>query len=207
MSKTWKTTINAVKGMRMDMQKFSLKKQLANIITGSRILGAITLFFFDSFSPAFLTIFILCAFSDAIDGPIARKTNSTSMLGNFLDTMGDFFTYIAMGKVLIVQNIVTGGLITWLVVGVLFGICVAGYAKYKFNKFYLTHTYLSKLMGFMLFALPIVMQFTDGFVWMIIIGVGLCLNLVEILIIQIIIDEPIGNTKSVFHVKKQLKSK
>lgn len=191
----------------MDMQKFSLKKQLANIITGSRILGAMVLFFFDSFSPAFLTIFILCAFSDAIDGPIARKTNSTSMLGNFLDTMGDFFTYIAMGKVLIVQNIVTGGLITWLVVGVLFGICVAGYAKYKFNKFYLTHTYLSKLMGFMLFALPIVMQFTDGFVWMIIIGVGLCLNLVEILIIQIIIDEPIGNTKSVFHVKKQLKSK
>ena len=189
------------------MQKFSLKKQLANIITSSRILGAMVLFFFDSFSPAFLTVFILCALTDAIDGPIARKTNSTSMLGNILDTMGDFFTYIAMGRILIIQNIVSGALLAWLVIGFLFGVGVAGYAKHKFQKFYLTHTYLSKLMGLMLFALPIVMQFTDGFVWMILIGAGLSLNLVEILIIQIISDEPIGNTKTVFHVKKQLKSK
>ena len=53
-------------------------KNVANILTGFRILGSILLLFFPVFSEAFYSIYLLCGFSDMIDGTIARKTNSAS---------------------------------------------------------------------------------------------------------------------------------
>ena len=57
-------------------------KHIANILTGSRIFGSILLLFFPALSAGFLITYILCGFSEMIDGTIARKTNSTSKLGS-----------------------------------------------------------------------------------------------------------------------------
>ena len=64
-------------------------KHIANILTGCRILGSILLLFFPVFSLAFYIIYLLCGFSDMIDGTIARKTNSASEFGAKLDTVAD----------------------------------------------------------------------------------------------------------------------
>ena len=64
-------------------------KNVANILTSFRILGSILLLFFPMFSVEFYTIYLLCGFSDMIDGTIARKTNSTSELGAKIDSVAD----------------------------------------------------------------------------------------------------------------------
>ena len=66
-----------------------MKKHIANILTGFRILGSMLLLFFPVFSEAFYALYLLCGFSDMIDGTIARKTNSVSEFGSKLDTAAD----------------------------------------------------------------------------------------------------------------------
>lgn len=46
-------------------------KHMANIITGCRILGSIILLFFPAFSSWFYILYLLCGFTDMIDGSIA----------------------------------------------------------------------------------------------------------------------------------------
>ena len=55
-----------------------MAKHIANILTGYRILGSILLLFFPAFSTEFYITYLLCGFSDMIDGTIARKTNTAS---------------------------------------------------------------------------------------------------------------------------------
>ncbi len=53
-----------------------MKKHLANIITGLRIVGSLVLLFFDVLSFPFYITYLLCGFSDMIDGTIARKNGN-----------------------------------------------------------------------------------------------------------------------------------
>ena len=69
-----------------------MKKQVANIITSCRILFSICLLFFPIFSVGFYSTYILCGFTDMVDGVVARKTNSVSEFGAKLDTASDFFS-------------------------------------------------------------------------------------------------------------------
>ena len=83
-----------------------MRKHLANIVTGFRILGSILLLFFPAFSLGFYIIYILCGFSDMIDGTIARKTNSTSELGAKIDSAADIvFVAVALIKMLRILKI------------------------------------------------------------------------------------------------------
>jgi CDP-diacylglycerol--glycerol-3-phosphate 3-phosphatidyltransferase len=53
-----------------------MKKHIANIVSLSRVAGAIILFFCKDISALFLSVYVFCGFTDLIDGPIARKTDS-----------------------------------------------------------------------------------------------------------------------------------
>ncbi len=55
-----------------------LKKYIANIITSCRIVCSILMLFFPGFSVQWYILYLLCGFSDMIDGTVARKTNSDS---------------------------------------------------------------------------------------------------------------------------------
>ena len=70
-------------------------KQIANILTGYRILGSILLLFFPTFSLGFYVTYLLCGLSDMVDGTIARRTNSVSRFGSQLDTVADMVFVIA----------------------------------------------------------------------------------------------------------------
>ena len=88
-------------------------KNVANILTGFRILGSILLLFFPVFSEAFYSIYLLCGFSDMIDGTIARTTNSASELGAKMDTVADL-VFVAVSLIKLLSTIhIPGWLWIW----------------------------------------------------------------------------------------------
>lgn len=179
-----------------------MKKYLANIITLSRIIGAIILFFCKDITAFFLTVYVLCGFTDLIDGPIARKTNSSSTLGATLDTVGDVGTYLALTKILIKNKLVPWWILVWIIsAGILFGGC-AIVSKKRFNKIYLPHTYLGKFFGGAVFVLPVAMQFVDGAIWMAVICTIASIHVIELFIVQSKSNEPKDFVPTVFHINK-----
>ena len=58
-----------------------MKKHIANIITASRIVFSLPLFFIPLSSVWFYVLYLLCGFSDMIDGTIARTTGAVSEFG------------------------------------------------------------------------------------------------------------------------------
>lgn len=181
-----------------------MKKHLANIVTSSRILGAIFLFFCKDITTTFLVIYVLCGFTDLIDGPIARKTNSSSTLGATLDTVGDVGTYLALTKILIKNKLVPIWILIWIIsAGVLFGACSL-VSKKRFNKIYLPHTYMGKIFGGAVFVLPVAMQLVDGAVWMAVICTIASIHAIELFIIQSRNNEALDFVPTIFHINKKL---
>ena len=138
-----------------------MKKHIANILTSFRILGSILLLFFPAFSVAFYCIYLLCGFSDMIDGTIARKANSANETGAKLDTIADLvFTAVALIKILPAMNIppwvwIWGGVIAMIKIGNI----MRGYISKK--QFLSFHTALNKLTGLLLFLLPLTLSFAE----------------------------------------------
>ena len=150
--------------MRFEINKFqfveqNMKKHLANITTGLRIIGSIALLFFDVPSFPFYIIYLLCGFSDMIDGAIARKTNAVSSFGSQLDTVSDFvFMAVCAVKLL---PIIYLPIRVWIWIAVIaiikFANFVLGFVLRK--KLVDYHTVLNKITGFLLFLLPLTLQF------------------------------------------------
>lgn len=136
-------------------------KHIANIITSFRILGSILLLFFPAFSAEFYITYILCGFSDMIDGTIARKTNSNSVLGSKLDTISDLvFVTVSLIKILPTINIPIWLLIWGIIIAsIKIGNIMWGYISEK--QFVALHTIMNKITGFLLFLLPITLSFIE----------------------------------------------
>ena len=136
-------------------------KYIANIVTGCRILGSVLLLFFPAFSEGFYITYILCGFSDMIDGAVARITNSTSEFGSKLDTAADIiFVAVSMVKLLPAIHIpgwlwIWGGVIAVIKVGNI----IWGYVSKK--RFLSLHTTMNKITGLLLFLLPLISSFID----------------------------------------------
>ena len=74
-----------------------MKKHIANIITGLRIAFSLPLLFIPLTSAWFYALYLLCGFTDMIDGTVARKTKCASEFGARLDTVSDFvFMVVAL---------------------------------------------------------------------------------------------------------------
>ena len=138
-----------------------MTKYLANILTGCRILGSILLLFFPAFSLAFYITYILCGFTDMIDGTVARKTNSQSPFGSQLDTMADL-VFVAVSLLKLLPAIHLPGWL-WIWGGVIAVIkisnIICGYASRK--QFISLHTIMNKVTGLILFLLPLTLSFVE----------------------------------------------
>ena len=136
-------------------------KNVANILTGFRILGSILLLFFPVFSEAFYSIYLLCGFSDMIDGTIARKTNSASEFGAKLDTVADIvFVAVSMIKLLPIIHIPEWVWIWGSVIAIIkIGNIIWGYISKK--QFVSLHTIMNKVTGLLLFLFPLSLSFVE----------------------------------------------
>jgi len=138
-----------------------MKKQIANIITSCRILFSICLLFCPTSSVGFYSTYILCGFTDMVDGSIARKTNAVSEFGARLDTASDFiFFAVALIKLLPVIHI-PKWIWVWIVVIAIIKICnVISGVIYK-KKLISLHTVMNKITGLLLFLLPLTLYFIE----------------------------------------------
>ena len=138
-----------------------MTKHIANIITGCRIIGSIQLLFFPAFSLAFYITYLICGFSDMIDGTIARKTNSTSELGDKIDTVADFiFVTVSLIKILPTINIPKWLWIWGVIIAIIkLGNIIWGYVSKK--QFIALHTMMNKITGLLLFILPLTLSFVE----------------------------------------------
>ena len=136
-------------------------KNIANIITGCRILGSLLLLFFPTFSSEFYMIYLICGLSDMIDGTIARKTNSSSELGAKIDTAADLvFVTVSLIKMLPIINIPQWLWIWCVVIAIIkIGNIIWGYVSQK--QFISLHTIMNKITGLLLFLFPLTISFVE----------------------------------------------
>jgi len=136
-----------------------MKKHIANIVTGCRILGSVLLLFFPAFSVAFYILYGICGLSDMIDGTIARRTNSTGEVGAKLDTAADLaFVMAALIKVLPEVHMPVWLWLWGIVIALIkIGTILRGYVSQ--NQFISLHTVMNKCTGLLLFLFPLTLSF------------------------------------------------
>lgn len=144
----------------------SVKKQLPNIISSSRILCAIFLFFLTEISVLFISVYFYCGLSDLVDGKLARKLDAISLLGTKLDTAGDVITYLALAKILYIQSLIPVWVIVWLVVAMVGFIASAVISKIRLGKFYFVHSLFGKILGTAAFIIPFVINFVKSNIYL-----------------------------------------
>lgn len=138
-----------------------MKKQIANIITCSRILGAICLLFCPVFSVSFYTLYLFCGITDMVDGTAARKTRAESEFGSKLDTIADIvFIAVCFAKIL---PIVQFPIWIWIWIAVIAIIKIRNILSclIRNGQFISLHTYLNKVTGVLLFLFPFTLSFIE----------------------------------------------
>ena len=138
-----------------------MKKHIAKIITGSRIIFSLTLLVIPLSSAWFYVLYLFCGLTDMIDGAIARKTNAVSSFGSKLDTAADFiFMAVCAVKIL---PIIYLPVLLWIWIAVIaiikFANIVFGFIRIK--KLVDYHTVLNKITGLLLFLLPLTLQYIE----------------------------------------------
>lgn len=128
---------------------------MANIITGIRIVCALSLIFCPTFSVPFYALYIIGGISDILDGMAARHFGKVTEFGAKLDTVADIiFTAVVLTKVMLSVH-----LPLWLIIWIIciafikcFGI-IAGFVIHK--RFLSEHTVMNKICGGLLFVVPL----------------------------------------------------
>ena len=138
-----------------------MKKHIANIITGSRIIFSLSLLFIPLSSAWFYVFYLLCGVSDMVDGTVARRMGSASEFGARLDTVSDFvFMTVALIKFAPYLRIPVW---LWIWIGGIammkLGNEALGFIRTK--KLISPHTVLNKVTGLLLFLLPMTMSFIE----------------------------------------------
>ncbi|WP_245156546.1 CDP-alcohol phosphatidyltransferase family protein [Clostridium aminobutyricum] len=140
-------------------------KHLANLISLSRIILLFVLFFLLDHAMLFLILYLICGFSDVLDGFIARKTHTQSEFGAKLDSFADvlFFITITISVIYWMGNDIFGFLPWILFIFILRCINIA-IAVHKYHSAALLHTWGNKLSGFLVFIAPLFLLYDKTFI-------------------------------------------
>lgn len=172
-------------------------------MTISRIFGSFSLLLFlpmtlETIPLLFYVVYGWCVLSDFIDGPIARKTNSTSEFGAFLDSAADMILAI----VVLIIFLPILNLEPWMIALVAIVLATRaiglgiGFAKYR--TFTLLHTYANKTAGTLLGFFPILLGLLGLPITLLILFTAAFLSALEELVITIRSKELERNITSLF---------
>lgn len=135
-------------------------KNLANIITITRIIGTVCLIPLEALSVPFFVVYTWCGLSDVLDGFVARKLNIISDFGSKLDSISDLLFYSTM--MIKVWPYLKKYLpsYVWTLMYVVLAIRLVCYlfVGIRYKAFASRHTILNKVTGAFMFALPFVLK-------------------------------------------------
>ena len=144
---------------RNDMIDYGMKNKVANIITGSRVIFSVALLFASLSSTLFCALYLICGFTDMIDGTVARKMGAVSEFGARLDTVSDFvFIFVCAVKILPILRIPVW-LWVWIALIALTKILNIALVFIAKKKLISVHSVFNKITGFALFLLPFTLTF------------------------------------------------
>ena len=131
-----------------------MKKYIANLLTTFRIIGSVFLLFLPINSSSFTAIYLLCGFSDMIDGTVARITQSSSAFGAKLDSIADTLfvgaSFLKFFSVIVLPVWIWFWVIAIAIIKI--SSILLGFVVQK--TFVSHHTILNKITGALLFFLP-----------------------------------------------------
>ncbi len=160
-------------------------RHFANTISVFRIALSFLLFFLEPLAAFFLSVYAIAGLSDMVDGFVARKTHSTSKIGEKLDSIGDFVLVAALLYTLlpILDFTWTLGFLIGFVglVRVLSLLLVF----MKYHTFAVLHTYANKATGFMLFIFPFFFAYFESLWSLYAIAVFALISALEELVIHL----------------------
>ena len=132
-------------------------KHLPNVMSILSIAGSISLLFCDVKGWPFWTIYVLCGFSDILDGWMARKLHAESKTGAILDSVADIVFVVCCAAQLLQMVEIPVWLWTWAGVIAFIKIVNQISALVVCKRFCFPHTWANKLTGILLFlAFPVV---------------------------------------------------
>lgn len=178
-------------------------KNIANILTVSRIvLAIILLLFFKKISVLFLIIYTVAEFTDIIDGTIARKTDSCSHSGAVLDSIADLLLAANLLKIIFIMKLIRKKIALWLFIALGIGTLspIINFIKHK--KVFFIHSIPCKIVGGIISIVPFAIFF--GFIdtYLLFAITFVMLAMIEICIMSLIMDEPDPDAKSIYSLIK-----
>ena len=132
-----------------------MKKHIANIITGSRIIFSFPLLLVPLSSSWFYVFYLFCGLTDMIDGAIARKTDTVSKFGAKLDTVADFIFLFVCGAKILPRIQIPAWLWTWIIIIALIKMLDIAFVFIRKKEIISIHSVLNKITGLSLFLLPL----------------------------------------------------
>jgi CDP-diacylglycerol--glycerol-3-phosphate 3-phosphatidyltransferase len=135
-------------------------KQVANAISLGRILGAVILLLTEPLSVMFFIFYAICCVSDVLDGYIARKTKTTSRLGERLDSIADLVLAAVLLCIFIPLLTLELWMLWWIGIIAFIRILSLVIGGIKYRTLSSLHTYANQVTGAALVCFPILFHFT-----------------------------------------------
>jgi len=192
-------------------------KWLPNILSGSRVLFALSLipFFFtrNPFAWLPMSLYMFAGITDAIDGPIARRVrDAKSVFGAKLDGFADMLL-IAISFLLFVPMMNVFPSIFWLFLGALGFKAISMFiGLVKFRQVTTTHTIANKIFAILYFFVPVLYFFisvvagldayTGLSIYLILVFALAIIVTAEEMAILLILKEENNDIKSIFHLRR-----
>ncbi|MDP4094208.1 MAG: CDP-alcohol phosphatidyltransferase family protein [Bacillota bacterium] len=174
-------------------------KYTANVISIIRMLMSALLIFSTDNKVIFFIIYILCGFSDFIDGYIARKTGSQSNLGARLDSFADLLFFGAVTAVLVIwAGSQLKNFLIIIALIILIRLINLFISLIKYHSPVFLHTWANKATGFLIFFTPLVFLVTSRSLYFYIVCVAAVLSAIEDGIIHFVSAKPDLNRKGLF---------
>ncbi len=138
-----------------------MKLDLPDILSLSRVVGAVLLLFTTPLSLLFLAVYGYCCITDVLDGFLARRSRSENRQGQILDSTADIVLTVCLLACLIPFLPWEGWMITWIAIIAVIRIISLGIGSMRFGQIALLHTYGNKLSAFLRYLAPFLLAFVD----------------------------------------------
>lgn len=112
--------------------------------------------FMPALSNEFYIVYTIAGISDALDGFIARKTNTCSEFGKKLDSFADLLFFSIMMIKIMPYLLELLPMMVWIIIGIALVIRIVLYLYFGLikHKFLSNHTITNKLTGLLMFFVP-----------------------------------------------------